>query len=185
MPINSQTHHMQIWALQPTTRRESSTKKGFIILTRRRYLLSRSVGFVQDQGHCRAEGAAMTGRARAVPRRLESKSRFPGRHHILSNLRILESRNERPSFRLRKPRHQHWQCPMSSAASLNASFEASGKNWDNREFISTIQFSILKMVEFLNRFGSSGGLWPCSLSLSLPLCQRRFRNPFLFIFLLN
>ena len=45
---------------------------------------------------------------------------------------------------------------MSSAASLNASFEASGKNWDNREFISTIQFSILKMVEFLNRFGSSG-----------------------------
>jgi hypothetical protein len=28
------------------------------------------------------------------------------------------------------------------------------KDWDNREFIQTIQFSVQKMVEFLNKFGT-------------------------------
>ncbi len=28
------------------------------------------------------------------------------------------------------------------------------KDWDNREFINTIQFSIQKMVEFINKFGA-------------------------------
>jgi hypothetical protein len=47
--------------------------------------------------------------------------------------------------------HDH---TMSSAASLDASLKASQRDWDNREFISAIQFSVLKMVEFLNRFGT-------------------------------
>ena len=50
---------------------------------------------------------------------------------------------------------------MASAQSLEVSFKASQRDWDNREFISAIQFSVLKMVEFLNRFGTTVHMCDC------------------------
>jgi hypothetical protein len=58
---------------------------------------------------------------------------------------------------------------MSAGNNLFKSLTASQEDWQNREFNSTIQFSVLKMVEFLNRFGmlvSSGALLKSNITLA-------------------